>query len=85
MMKRKDKRRTKPNLDMVGVAGSTPVGPTNLAELTQSQIVEIPNDYEIVPASRWVDGRLERYRVAIKKSSVSGDFPVTKKSRKKSA
>lgn len=55
------------SFDTVGVAGSIPVEPT-IRQLKQtSQTIEIPDNYDVVPAVRWQGGYPEFYRVLIKK------------------
>lgn len=59
--------RGRKRLDTVGVAGSIPVEPT-IRQLKQtSQTIEIPDNYDVVPAVRWQGGYPEFYRVLIKK------------------
>lgn len=50
-----------------------------------AQVVEIPNEYDVVPAVEWVNGRPRMFRVAIRKSLDSGDIPVTKRRASKTA
>lgn len=49
------------------------------------ELIVIPNDYDVIPAVEWKDGRPHFFRVAVKKTEISGDFPVTKPRRRKSA
>lgn len=85
MAKQKDKSRKSALLTWKGSAVQSRVPEPSLSSLTKAQVVEIPSEYDVVPAIDWSNGRPRMYRVAVKKTSISGDFPVTKKRTRKSA
>jgi len=85
MAKRKDKSKKRPTLTRWGSEVQSLSSEPNLSTLTKSQVVEIPSNYDVIPAIDWNNGRPRLYRVAIKKSPENGDFPVTKKRARKSA
>lgn len=71
-------------LDTVGVAGSIPVEPTILKLKPTHDIIEIPENYELVPTLTYVKGKARMSRVLIKTNSKSVDKVLTFSPSKKS-
>lgn len=55
-------------LDTVGVAGSIPVEPTILKIPRDSQVLVIPDEYEVIPGVTYDGGRPRFFRCLVKKS-----------------
>ncbi len=54
---------TSHRLDTVGVAGSIPVEPTILKLPNRSKTLEIPSEFDVVPAIDYRDGHFRLFRV----------------------
>ena len=68
-------------LDTVGVVGSIPIAPTIQARRRNSQIIEIPNDSDVIPAVSYRNGRFRLFLVITKKQSKKCEKSVNGKSR----
>lgn len=55
-------------LDTVGVVGSIPISPTISKLKQKSQIIEIPQEYEVIPAIEWRGLTPRLFRVLIRKT-----------------
>lgn len=84
MRKKGLKKRVSNKLDTVGVRGSIPRSPTIYKLPPEAQIVEIPNEYEVVPAVSWDNGVPRLYRVLVRKPVNKCDFSVTSRRTSKS-
>lgn len=55
------------SFDTVGVAGSIPVEPTIFNSKSESQVIVIPDNYDVIPAVEYIRGRPHFFRCLVKK------------------
>lgn len=79
------KLTTRNRLDTVGVAGSIPVEPTIFKIPDNVQTIEIPADFQIIPAVEWVNGLPRMFRVLSRKRQKKCDKSVSGVRSKKTA
>jgi hypothetical protein len=90
----KRKSSSSDDLSMVRAIGIEPTTPTvsrrrsafspNSADLFRGvEMIEIPSDFQIVPAVEYRDGKMRMYRVLIKTAAGHRDFSVTSRRTKK--
>lgn len=85
MRSRKNSVRRR-KLDTVGVVGSIPIAPTISVRRRNHQVIEIPSQFEVVPAVVYRNGRFRLFRALTKSSKKKCEKSVTsRRSARRSA
>lgn len=70
---------------IVGVNGSIPLASTKLKIPKNIKLIEIPSDWEVIPAIRWENGSPYLYQVLRKSDAKRFENDLNGKRRKKAA